>query len=88
MVTIIITHEVQDFNNWKQGFEAAAENRAQAGVTIKNVYRDADHANKVTVTSEMADAASAKAFLTNLKTMLENSGQVTNVNFMILDKVN
>jgi hypothetical protein len=87
MVTIIDTHEVKDFNSWKQSFEAGAEIRSRAGVTLKNLYRHADNQNKVTIILEMTDVASAKAFITNLKPIMEKSGVIGDPQFMILDKV-
>ena len=71
MVTIINTHEVNDFNAWKHQFEAGAENRKRAGINITNVYSDHTNPNKLTVISEVADAESAQAFIANLKPMLE-----------------
>ncbi len=70
MVTVINTHEVADFNAWKQIFDAGAENRTHAGINVRNVYRAADNANKVTVISEVADVAVAKAFIANLRPAL------------------
>ncbi|WP_276135051.1 hypothetical protein [Polluticoccus soli] len=88
MVTIINTHEVKDFNAWKIGFEAGAEVRARAGVTLKNLFRDTDNPNKVTVVCEMGDTESAKAFIANLRQVLEKSGVVGEPNIMILEHVN
>ena len=87
MVTIIDTHEVKDFNSWKQSFEAGAEIRSRAGVTLKNLYCHTDNPNKVTIILEMTDAPSAKAFIANLKPIMEKSGVIGEPQFMILDKV-
>jgi len=66
MVTVINTHEVNDFSAWKQLFDSGAENRSRAGINIRDVYRDADKPNKVTVISEVADRETARAFIANL----------------------
>lgn len=87
MVTIIDTHEVKEFSSWKQNFDAGAEIRSRAGVTLKNLYRHTDNPNKVTVILEMTDAPSAKAFITNLKPIMEKSGVIGEPHFMIMDKV-
>jgi hypothetical protein len=86
MVTVINTHEVSDFNTWKQIFDSGAENRSRAGVNVRNVYRDTDNVNKVTVVSEMADTEMARAFIANLRPILAKAA--TSVpEFMILEKV-
>ena len=74
MVTIINTHEVADFNAWKQMFDSGAEGRTNAGITVRNVYRDTDSPNYVTVVAEAVDAQTAKAFIGNLRPMLEKAG--------------
>jgi hypothetical protein len=70
MVTVINTHEVADFNAWKQTFEAGAENRTRAGINIRSVLCSTDNPNKVTVISEVADAETARAFIANLRPAL------------------
>lgn len=87
MVTIINTHEVKDFNTWKQHFDAGAENRSRAGINILNVYRDTGNQNKITVISEVADAESGRAFIANLKPSLEKIGIVSEPQIMMLNKV-
>jgi hypothetical protein len=86
MVTVINTHEVAQFDAWKQIFDAGAENRSRAGINVRNVYRSADNENKVTVISEVADIDSAKAFIANLRPILTKAG-VSEPEFMILEKV-
>jgi hypothetical protein len=86
MVTVINTHEVSDFNTWKQVFDAGAENRSRAGINIRNVYRDAENPNYVTVISEVADAATAKTFIANLRPILEKAA-ISEPKFMVLEEV-
>jgi len=71
MVTIINTHEVKDFNTWKEQFEAGAENRKRAGINVINAYNDHSNPNKITVISEVVDQETAHAFIANMKPMLE-----------------
>ena len=86
MVTVINTHEVPDFNTWKQTFDSGAENRTRAGINVRNVYRDADKPNKVTVISEVADKETAGAFIANLRPILAKAA-ISEPEFMILEKV-
>jgi hypothetical protein len=86
MVTVINTHEVPDFDKWKEIFDANAEGRSRAGINIRNVYCDINNKNKVTVISEVADAESARAVIANLRPLLEK-GAISEPDFMILEKV-
>jgi hypothetical protein len=86
MVTVINTHEVNDFNTWKQLFDSGAENRAHAGINIRNVYRGTENPNKVTVISEVADAETARAFVANLRPALAKVA-VSEPDIMILESV-
>lgn len=56
MITGILTHEVEDFDAWLDGFNHDAPNRAAAGIRIKGVYQCIDNLNTVTIVSE-ADSA-------------------------------
>lgn len=86
MVTVINTHEVNDFSSWKQTFDSGAENRSRAGINVKNVFRATDNPNKVTVVSEVADTDSAKAFVANLRPVLEKIA-ISEPEIMILESV-
>lgn len=85
MVTIINTHEVADYNAWKQTFDAGAEARTNAGISIRNICRDTDNSNYVTVVAEAADAQTAKAFTANLRPVLEKAG--IDAKIMVLEEV-
>lgn len=52
MVTLIVTHEVQNFNEWKKGFEANETARTQAGISFKNLFTAVDNKNLVTILME------------------------------------
>jgi hypothetical protein len=86
MVTVINTHEVSDYNTWKQVFDSGAENRTRAGINVRNVYRDVENPNKVTVVSEVADKETATAFIANLSPVLAKAA-VSKPEFMVLEKV-
>lgn len=68
--TIINSQKVEDFTKWKNGFNAGAAMRAQAGIVIKGVYQSVDDENTVTVISEVPNVDVAKAIL-NSAEMLE-----------------
>jgi len=48
-VAVVITHEVEDWDNWKPGFDAHAEARKEAGVLGHHINRGADNPNLLAV---------------------------------------
>jgi hypothetical protein len=49
MATIIVRHEVEDFDKWKPAFESDIPKLKELGMTNEKVYRDKDNPNIVTV---------------------------------------
>jgi len=45
-ITIIVSHDIKDWDTFKQGFEAHESTRAAAGITAK-AYKKADSTNTV-----------------------------------------
>lgn len=60
---VLIRHKVRDFNAWKKGFDAHAPKRAEAGLSDKQVLRNADDGNEVVLLFDAKDLALAKAFI-------------------------
>ncbi|HEY0031291.1 MAG TPA: hypothetical protein VGC65_11070 [Bacteroidia bacterium] len=87
--TIISTQKVENFIKWKQGFDAGAAMRAQAGIVIKNVYQSVDDENSVTVISECPNADIAKAVLSGpgMKEAMEKSGVISTPEVKILNQI-
>lgn len=85
---MIMTHEVKDFAAWKKGFEAGKNVRANAGITIEDVYQSVENPNLVTVIGEAPSAKVAKSFIKSdeLKTAMEKAGVLSNPAIQILKK--
>ncbi|MCF8261810.1 MAG: hypothetical protein K9J12_13610 [Melioribacteraceae bacterium] len=49
MTTIIIQHEIKNFEEWKSILDAAETNRSNAGVQLKGLYSSAASANDKTM---------------------------------------
>lgn len=62
MVTVILTHEVKDFSNWKKQFDLGEPLRARAGVKTTGVYTSVDNPNNVTVTTEFPGIEAVQGF--------------------------
>ncbi|MCB0728496.1 MAG: DUF3764 family protein [Ignavibacteriae bacterium] len=49
MITIVFSHGVKDFTEWKKVYDANAEHRAKAGVNVTGLYQSVDDPNMVTI---------------------------------------
>ena len=56
---LICTIDTGGFDAWKTGFDDRAEARDQAGLTMLQMWRDADDGNRVAVLYEVHDRARA-----------------------------
>lgn len=88
MVTVILTHEVKDFANWKSMFEAGESLRSGAGIKTLGIYTATDNPNRVTVITEFPGAEAVHGFLNNpqLKSTMEQAGVVGSPDVKVLNK--
>jgi hypothetical protein len=59
---VFVRHKVSNFATWKQGYDAHAPKRAEAGLTEKYVLRGSQAPNEVFILLEAQDLDKAKAF--------------------------
>ncbi len=52
MIHNIFSHEVENFDQWHEGFKKGEPNRNKHGIRIKGVYRGLDNPDQVMVHSE------------------------------------
>jgi len=90
MVTLLLTHEVKNFLEWKEGFDAGEPLRQQAGVKVNGVYTSIDNPNYVTIITELQSSEAVNGFLTNpdLKASMEKAGVIGMPEAKILIKNN
>lgn len=62
MKYVLIIHEVQNYEIWKQIFDAAAVRRREAGELSYQVLRDAHNRNKIVHFSKWSSLVDARAF--------------------------
>ncbi len=88
-ITVIVTHEVKDYDSWKKGFDGDEKPRQEAGLTLLNVYRSVDNANVITATFEATSAEAAKKFVANpaLKENMKKAGVTSRPDIKFLNKV-
>ena len=58
-----LSHEVKNFDTWKQGFDAHEAKRAEHGIKTHGVYQAHDNPNMVTVHAEMPNMAAMEGFM-------------------------
>lgn len=88
MATVILSHEVSDFAQWKKGFDEGETMRAAAGVQTHGVYNSVENPNHVTVITEFPSVEAVHGFLANpqLKADMESAGVIGAPEIKILSK--
>jgi hypothetical protein len=88
MKTVILSHVVRDYAEWRKAYDSDEKNRAASGMVITGVYRASENPNHITVIGEIASAEAIKAFMSNpdLKAAMERGGVISVPEVKILDK--
>lgn len=78
MIRLFVRHEVEDFDNWKEAYDAFDAERREWGVQGDAVFRDSEHPNAVTVWHDFVDADAAGEFAGSrrLRDVMERAGVV------------
>ncbi len=83
---IILSHEVQDYSNWRTKFDSDETPRNQNGIRTIDVLVDAQNEGKVTVLLEASDMDKFNAFVSSprLKESMEEAGVISAPEIKIL----
>jgi hypothetical protein len=89
MVTVIISHEVKNYPEWRKVFDADEVNRSKAGFKSMVLYHAVDNFNKITITGEAPSVEAINAFMANpaLKEAMEKGGVIGFPEVKILHKI-
>ena len=89
MKSVIITHEVKKYSDWKIVYDADEENRSKAGLHITGVYQSVNNANLITLIGEVPSVEALTGFMANpkLKAAMEQGGVIGMPDVKILSKV-
>jgi quinol monooxygenase YgiN len=86
----MVTHlhvgfKVKDYEQWKKGYDASAEQRKASGETSYQVFRNIDDPNTVTVISQQQSAEKVQAFINSpdLQARMKASG-ITEMGKMLI----
>ena len=76
---LAINHEVEDFETWKEIFDADTDRRAEAGLTLLGMATGADNPNLVYMMFATSDIEPAKEMLANpeMKEVMEDAGVIS-----------
>jgi len=76
MATLFARHKVQDFNTWKQAYDAFDAERQTMGVTGHGVYQADGDPNDVTIYHHFDSMDAAKSFANSarLKEVMQAAG--------------
>lgn len=89
MVYVNVRHTVADYAKWREGFDANESFRRAAGATgVKQVYRDQDNPNVITVIVQWDTAEKARRFAEDprLKEIMEKAGIISAPEIRILNE--
>ncbi len=89
MAYVIIKHNVEDFDKWKEGFDNAAEMRSQAGEKSVQIFRDSEDQNLIFGVVEFESKEQAQAFFGSeeLKAKMGEAGVVGEPAIYFVDKI-
>jgi len=89
MKTVIVTHEVKNYSEWRKVYDADEANRLKAGLKTTGEYQAVDNPNKITIIGEAPSTEAIQNFMSNpdLKAAMEKGGVLGMPEVKILDKV-
>ena len=89
MITVIVTHEIKNYSDWRKVFDADEENRLKAGFKSTGVYHSVDSVNNITIIGEVPSVEAIKDFMANpeLKAAMEKGGVIGIPDVKILNKI-
>lgn len=86
---VLVRHKVEDFDKWKEGFDASAELRKSHGAAKGHLFRGADNPDEVVILFHWDDMDRARAFTQSaeLREAMEKSGVSDRPDIYFLDEV-
>ena len=89
MISVILSHEVKNYSNWRKVYDEDEKNRSKAGLNLTGVYQSIDNPNMITLIGEAPSVEALKKFMANpdLKAAMEKGGVVGMPEVKILHKL-
>lgn len=88
MVKVILSHQVNNFSNWKKGYDAGEPLRQEAGMKTIGIYNSVENPNQVTVIADFPNKEAVTGFINNpaLKNAMQQAGVVGTPDVKILNQ--
>lgn len=89
MTTMIIHHQVKEYEAWKKVFDSAYDMRISNGELDSQIYRDAKNPNSLTVLNTWDSLENAQKFANSpeMKAAMEKSGVEGKPTIYFLNKI-
>jgi hypothetical protein len=89
MVTVVISHEIKNYSDWRKVFDEDEVNRSKAGFKSTGVFQSVDNSNRITIIGEAPTVDAIRGFMANpeLKAAMDRGGVLGMPDVKILSKV-
>jgi len=89
MITVILSHEVKNYLEWRKVYDEDEINRSKAGINLKSVYQSTDNANMITMIGEAPSVEAVNNFMSNpvLKAAMQQGGVISKPEVKFLREV-
>jgi quinol monooxygenase YgiN len=89
MKTVIITHEVKNYSDWRKVYDADEVNRSKAGLKLIGVFQSVNNPNLITLVGEAPSIEALTTFMASpkLKAAMEQGVVIGIPDAKILNKV-
>lgn len=89
MATVLIKHDVADYDEWKPYFDEHASTREEHGELGYQLFHASDDSNEIVILFEWDSAENAWEFLeeSDLRDVMEEAGVVGDPEIHVLDEI-
>jgi len=89
MITVIVSHEVKNYLDWRKVYDQDENNRSKAGINLKSVYQSTDNANMITMIGEAPSVEAVNNFMANpeLKAAMQQGGVISKPEVKLMREV-
>lgn len=89
MKTVIVTHEVKNYSEWRKVYDADEVNRSKANLHITGVYQSVNNPNIITLIGDAPNVETFTTFMSDpkLKEAMDKGGVIGMPDVKILNKI-
>lgn len=89
MITVILSHEVKNYSEWRKVYDADEVNRTKAGLRLTGVFHAVENPNMITMIGEAPSMEVINGFMSNpdLKAAMEKGGVLGKPDVKILNQL-